>query len=57
MEETYFNEYHEKRSRASQKEVAEMQKHAFSFEQARRQVESIRQESQVEDEKKKGRKD
>ena len=57
MEETYFNEYHEKQSLALEQEVAEMQKHPYSYEQALEQVESIRRESRVEKERKKGRRD
>ena len=56
MEDHYLNEFHRKHSEAAGKEIDEMMKHPYSYEQALEQVQRIHRESQMAEERKKGRK-
>ncbi len=53
MEDIYLNEFHKMHSEALEKELEEQSKHPYSFEQARRQVEELKEASRSQ--RKKGR--
>lgn len=55
MEDIYINEFHRIHSEALEKELEEQSKHPYTFEQAKRQVEEIKEASNSE--MKKGRDD